>query len=62
MSSNAGKEEPKVSQESKDIFKTMEFTHQNLNEDFNTFNKKGQGKGQKEDKFADFMSIVDEKY
>lgn len=39
----------------KDIFKTMEFTHQNLNKDFLTAEPK-------KDQFADFMSIVEEKY
>lgn len=33
----------------------MEFTHQNLNKDFLTSNEK-------KDQFADFMSIVDDKF
>mgnify|MGYP006995454063 CR=1 FL=1 len=33
----------------------MEFTHQNLNKDFLTTNEK-------KDQFADFMSIVDDKF
>lgn len=36
----------------KDVFRTMEFTHQNLNKDFLTAD-------QKKNQFADFMSIVD---
>ena len=48
-----------VTAENKDIFKTMEFTHQNLNQDFQTSVKK---EGANKDKFADFMSIVDEKF
>lgn len=47
-------EPPAVSQRNKDIFKTMEFTHQNLNSDFHSLST--------HNKFADFMSIVDEKY
>lgn len=49
-----------VTAENKDIFKTMEFTHQNLNQDFQTSVKKQQSPNK--DKFADFMSIVDEKF
>ena len=37
----------------------MEFTHQNLNQDFQTSIKK---ETPNKDKFADFMSIVDEKF
>ena len=47
-----------VNEQNKDIFKTMDFTHQNLSQDFHTVNQKPV----KEDKFADFMSIVDERY
>lgn len=36
----------------------MEFTHQNLNKDFLT----GDFGNSKKDQFADFMSIVDEKF
>ena len=36
----------------------MEFTHQNLNKDFLT----GDFGNNKKDQFADFMSIVDQKY
>ena len=39
----------------RDIFNTMEFTHQNLNKDFLT----GDFGNNKKDQFADFMSIVD---
>lgn len=41
----------------KDIFNTMEFTHQNLNRDFLTVNNNTSN-----DQFADFMSLIDEKY
>lgn len=40
----------------------MEFTHQNLNVDFQSKNEEEVKIGKKEDKFADFMSIVEEKY
>jgi hypothetical protein len=36
----------------------MEFTHQNLNKDFLT----NQASKPRADEFADFMSIVEEKY
>lgn len=39
------------------IFNTMQFTHQNLNRDFLTGDLEA-----KKDQFADFMSMVDEKY
>lgn len=35
----------------------MEFTHQNLNKDFLTMNNNTSN-----DQFADFMSLIDEKY
>ena len=56
--------EPKNNQaiknSNKDIFNTMEFTHQNLNQDFMSTDR--DLKVQKQDKFADFMSRVEEKY
>lgn len=39
----------------RDIFNTMEFTHQNLNKDFLT----GDFNNGNVDQFADFMSIVE---